>query len=191
MIYFKTPSDEKDYLKGIIRNSNVFTRASSNYCNDNSCATEVSMIQDKYNKNWHSIEDATYRQYAQIFFPYDQVEIESYMFSTGGNVVYFSNSYELSCSNDEKEWFSLDTHTKDNQIKSSQQKIIFNVSNFKRCNIFRFNITGSDSKGRNYGYIGPVEFYGKKYPLFSVRSTCNEKITFHYFMSYCLICIPC
>ena len=58
MIYYKTPSNEKDYLKG---------------------ATEVSMIQEKYNKNWHSIEDATYRQYAQIFFPYLSAKRFSYL----------------------------------------------------------------------------------------------------------------
>ena len=190
MIHFDKPLNEDYYLNGIIRSSNVITRASSNYNKDVTGKTDMAIIKDKYENYWHSTEDSTYQQYVQIIFPYDKILVESYMFSTGNNHGYFSKSYTLSCSIDRNEWYLLDSHVGDSQFQHTMQKLIFDVDQLKWCRIFSFNITGPDNFNRYYGYVGPVEFYGIKAPVFLQHPSNKQNFhfwTIHYSLHFIML----
>ena len=192
MIYFPKPSNEDDYLKGIIRSSKVITRATSNYNNEKTGYTDIAIIRNKYDVHWHSADDGTYQQYVQIIFPYDKIEIESYLFSPGGNGIYFTNTYTFNCTKDGKEWYILDTHDHDTKITHSLQKTIFDVKQRKKCSIFNFHITGPDSQNSNYGYLGPVEFYGKKYPIIlNCPSQNHNSLYFFIRNNFCFVLLIC
>ena len=63
------------------------------------------------------------------------------------------------------DWVTIDEHTNEPLIDSSKQMIIFDVKRVRKCSTFRFFFPGVDSLGRYFNYLGPVEFYGKVYPL--------------------------
>ena len=179
MEYFPTQLKESDYLKGIIRNSKVITNTSGNYY-PVSDYLDNALINNNFNYYWHSIEDPSYKQYVQVIFLDNILEVDSYLFSTGTNGIYFSKTWDFCCSLDGKEWYTIDQHNNDPDITSTGQKLIFYTEKIIKCRYFSFNITGTDNQLRNYGYVGPVEFYGKKFPLYHFfQTTTKTKNLFH------------
>ena len=164
--FFPEPETTTDNcLNGIIRNSRVITKTESSlykYPNN-----DFALIGNSYNNWWSSEEDSSFKQYVQIIFLDRVVKVDTYHFytpnNTGGGYSYFSKTWTLSCSLYGDIWHILDTHDNDPSINDIKQKHIFHTDKIQKCRIFSFNITGPDNHGRNYGYFGPVEFYGWSY----------------------------
>ena len=169
---YKVPAKEEDYLKGIIRNNIIRIKATASHYSYP--LDEKALAGNDYSKYWHSIHDSTFSQYVQIDFLKIFVEASSYMFSTGNNGkkgrnFCISKNWNVSCSLDCKEWIYIDDHTEETKVQLPQQKVIFNMKTIKACRSFRFYISGTDNCSRYYGYIGPIELYGKTFRITSCQ----------------------
>ena len=88
------------------------------------------------------------------------------MFYTGNNNKYLDDQYypfyspewSLNCSFDMNSWETIDVRSE--EATDVNQKILLDVQKPNICKSIRILIPGPDSKGREYGYIGPFEVFG-------------------------------
>ena len=105
-MHFPKPESDKQYLNGIIRNSKVITKTNGRYKTNYS---DKHIIGNDYGKIWISLNDSSYKQYAQLICLDYYVEVSSYLF-TGNNTVFITKSWDLECSSDGSIWEIIDSH---------------------------------------------------------------------------------
>ena len=172
-MYF--PKQEQDYFNGILRNTKVYASSTSSYLSAPNY--HAALIQNSLNYYWHSAADSTFNQYTEIILPYSSAKVTSYMISSGNNGQFYLKSWKLNCTNNDKDWTTIDEHKNAQEFTSVKQTRVFDVNIVKVCKVFRFVMNGGDSHGRSYFYIGPVEFYGSLYNNLQAafrRNSCRQ-----------------
>ena len=187
---FQKPTQEADYFKGLIRNTAVLVTATSSY-NYNRYHPN-SLIQNSLDNYWCSAQDSTLNQYVDITFLNYSVKVTSYMISSGNEADgYYLKSWIFNCTDDGKDWTTIDSHKNEPEFTQRKQMRIFDTKIVKKCRVFRFIMNGVESMNRYFMYIGPVEFYGTSYGSSSIIKTgcqCKSSVKFEYFVIYLLVC---
>ena len=182
---FPTPSN--NYFNGILRNTKVHVSSTSSHFSPPNYHT--ALIQNNLDYYWHSQEDSSFNQYAEIILPYNSAKVTSYMISSGNNGKYYLKSWKLNCTNNGKDWTTIDQHKNAPEFTASKQMKVFSVNIVKLCKVFRFVMNGVESKGRNFMYIGPVEFYGtlRNDQIVYHRNSCRQSHMSTFFIIFIVI----
>ena len=69
------PIPSQDYFNGILRNTKAHTSSTSNYFTAPNYHT--ALIQNNLDYFWHSAEDSSFNQYAEIILPYNSAKVTS------------------------------------------------------------------------------------------------------------------
>lgn len=170
--YYKTPSNGENVLKGILRDTKTLRLKETGHW---SFLDSHYILGYNYSLYWHTVEDNSSKQYIELSFHNRIVEVSDYHFNTGNNGQYFSRSWYIDCSMNGKDWTTIDSHSNDAKITSSNQSFILPMQRVDRCTSYKIFFPGRDSLDRGYNYLGLLEFYGKVYvPIITMKKCINK-----------------